>query len=89
MCRAQSGNGVGAVRALLEYRHPSVQDRPPRTFRGIECVDLNLRVDEDAAGMKDQVAQMKQLSKQIQDAILKNSDDAFNELKEEEAKGKQ
>ena len=43
----------------------------------------------DAAGMKDQVAQMKQLSKQIQDAILKNSDDAFNELKEEEAKGKQ
>ena len=42
----------------------------------------------DAATMKEQLSQMKQLSKQVQDQILKNSEDAFKELKEEQAKGK-
>jgi len=42
----------------------------------------------DLSTMKDQISQMKQLSKQVQDAILKNSDDAFKELQEEQAKNK-
>jgi hypothetical protein len=43
----------------------------------------------DVAGMQSQISQMKQLSKQIQDATLKNSEDAFKELDEERMKNKE
>ncbi len=43
----------------------------------------------DIAGMQSQISQMRQLSKQIQDAILKNSEDAFKELEEERTKNKE
>jgi hypothetical protein len=43
----------------------------------------------NAASLKDQISQMKELSKEIREAIIKNSDDAFKELEEERQKNKQ
>ena len=36
----------------------------------------------DVGSMKDQISQMKQLGKEVQEAILKNSEEAFKELEE-------
>lgn len=43
----------------------------------------------DITAMKDQISQMKQLSKELQDAILKNAEEAFKGLEEKQAKNKQ